>query len=153
MKQQALWLAGMAVLGVGIALGAARADTRADDAKKDADKLQGTWEFTAYELEGKENPNLKGALLTFDGDKFSVKMGDRVIMSGTVKVDAAKKPATIDAAVTDGDNKGATMLAIYEITGDTIKVCADAQGKKRPTEFKTAPETAQLMLVAKRVKK
>jgi uncharacterized protein (TIGR03067 family) len=146
MKQQALWFAALATLCAGAAWGA-------DDAKKDTDKLQGTWEAQAVEREGKDDPNLKGALISFNGDKFTVKMGDRVLMAGTLKVDTSKKPHTIDATVTEGDTKGLTLPGIFELDGDTLKVCSDGQGKKRPTEFKTAPDTGLMMVVAKRVKK
>ena len=37
----------------------------------------------------------------------------------------------------DGPNKGKTILAIYELNGDTLRVCYDLTGKVRPTEFKT----------------
>jgi hypothetical protein len=44
----------------------------ADDAadKKDKEKLQGTWTAVSGEKEGKEDPEAKGHLLIFDGDKF-----------------------------------------------------------------------------------
>ena len=54
--------------------------------------------------------------------------------------------------MTDGPNKGAVILGIYEISGDTLKVYFDPEGKKRPTEFK-AESGAQTLVVHKRVKK
>ena len=45
------------------------------------------------------------------------------------------------------------MLGIYEIDGDTLKAYFDPQGKKRPTEFKSAPGSANVVNVHKRVKK
>jgi hypothetical protein len=45
------------------------------------------------------------------------------------------------------------MLGIYEIDGDTLKVCFDPQGKVRPTEFKSAPGSENFVNVHKRVKK
>ena len=52
----------------------------------------------------------------------------------------------------EGLNKGAVTLGIYEIDGDTLKVCFDPEGKKRPTEFKTA-SGSQTLVVHKRLKK
>ena len=42
--------------------------------------------------------------------------------------------------------------AIYEISGDTLRVCFDPEGKKRPTEFKGA-SGSQTLVVHRRVKK
>lgn len=39
--------------------------------------------------------------------------------------------------IIDGRNKGKTLLAIYELNGDILRVCYDLTGKVRPTEFKT----------------
>jgi hypothetical protein len=33
--------------------------------------------------------------------------------------------------------KGKTFLAIYELNGDTLRICYDLTGKVRLTEFKT----------------
>ena len=45
------------------------------------------------------------------------------------------------------------MPGIYEISGDTLKVCFDPEGKKRPTEFKTEAGAPTVLVVHKRVKK
>jgi hypothetical protein len=45
------------------------------------------------------------------------------------------------------------MLGIYEIDHDTLSVCFDEEGKKRPTEFKSAAGSATFVNVHKRAKK
>jgi uncharacterized protein (TIGR03067 family) len=79
-------------------------------------------------------------------------MGDMVVEAATQKLDPSKSPKTLDAKVTDGPNKRVVYLSIYEISGDTLKVCFDPEGKKRPTEFK-AESGSQTLVVHKRVKK
>jgi uncharacterized protein (TIGR03067 family) len=103
----------------------------------DLKKLQGTWKFLSHEMDGNPTPPEQVAKLkiTFTGDKFEVREGDRVVQAGTHKLDASKKPAQVDATVTDGEGKGSKMLGIYEFKGDTIKVCFDPMGKERPTSF------------------
>ena len=125
------------------------------DLEKEIGKFQGTWTFESSEAGGKALPagELKGLILTFEGDKHTVKKGDEVIQVGTQKLDSSKSPKTIDVTMTERVNKGAVMLGIYEIDGDTLKVCFDPQGKKRPTEFKSAPGSANFVNVHKRVKK
>ena len=131
----------------------ARADDKAD-AEKELKKFEGTWTFASVEAGGKEEPadEFKGMTVTFEGDKFTVKKGDEVIQVGTQKLDPSRSPKAVDVTVTEGLSKGAVMLGIYEIGGDTLKVCFDPEGKKRPTEFKGAPG-AQTLVVHQRVKK
>jgi uncharacterized protein (TIGR03067 family) len=129
-----------------------RADDKAD-VEKELKKFQGTWTIESVETGGKEVPasEFKGITVTFEGDKYAVKKGDEVIEAATQKLDPSKSPKTIDVTVTAGPNKGAVMLGIYEISGDTLNVCFDPEGKKRPTELKSA-SGSQTLVVHKRVK-
>src|SRR6516162_2956414 len=132
--------------------------TLADDKKdleKEVKKFQGTWTIESSKSGGKELPanELKGLIVTFEGDKHTVKKGDEVIQVGTQKLDPSKSPKTIDVTMTEGPNKGTVMLGIYEIDADTLKVCFDPEGKKRPTEFKSPPGSNNFVNVHKRVKK
>src|SRR5689334_3911388 len=103
---------------------AMRADDKADVAKE-FKKFHCVWTFASVEAGGKKAPaeEFKGLTLTFAGDKYTVKKGDEVIQGGTQKLDPSKSPKTIDVRVTGGLKKGAVMLGIYEIDGDTLKVC------------------------------
>jgi uncharacterized protein (TIGR03067 family) len=79
------------------------------------------------------------------------KDGD-VVQACTLKVDPSRAPKSLDVTVVEGLDKGAVFLGIYEIRGDTLKVCFDPEGKKRPTEFK-GTAGSQTLVVHKRVKK
>ena len=131
----------------------ARADDKAD-VEKELKKFHGTWTFESVETGGKKEPaaQFKGMTVTFEGDKYAVKKGDEVIQACTLKLDPSKSPKTLDATVAEGLNKGAVIVGIYEISGDTLKVCFDPEGKKRPTEFKGA-SGSETLVVHKRVKK
>jgi uncharacterized protein (TIGR03067 family) len=104
-------------------------------------------------MDGKERPpeELKGMTITFTGDKWAVRQGDKVVQAGTHKFDPSKKPAQVDAMVTEGEGKGGTMIGIYEFKGDTMRVCFDLKGKDRPTSF-TAKE-GQFSATVQREKK
>src|SRR5262245_6850514 len=138
---------------VGFAGSGTLADEKAD-LKKEVRKFQGTWTIESSETGGKKLPagDLKGLIVTFVGDKHTVKNGDEVVQVGTQKLDPSRSPKAIDVTMTEGPNKGAVMLGIYEIDGDTLKVCFDPKGKKRPTEFKSAPGSENFVNVHKRVK-
>jgi uncharacterized protein (TIGR03067 family) len=131
----------------------ARADDKAD-VEKELEKFRGAWTFESVEAGGKEvsAAEFKGVTVTFAGDKYTVKKGDEVIQAATLKLDPAKSPKAFDVTVAEGPNKGAVMPGIYEISGDTLKVCFDPEGKERPTQFKGA-SGSQTLVVHKRVKK
>ena len=132
----------------------ARADDKAD-VEKELKKFQGTWTVGSVEVEGKELPIalFEGMAVTFEGDKYTVKVGDMVIQKATQKLDLSRSPKALDGTVAEGPHKGTVILGIYEITEDTLRVCFDPEGKKRPTEFKTAAGSQTTLAVYKRMKK
>jgi uncharacterized protein (TIGR03067 family) len=132
--------------------------TVADDKaklEKEAREFQGTWTFESSVTGGEALPadHLKMFIVIFEGNKHTVKKGDEVIQVGTQKLDPSKSPNTIDVTMLVGPYKGTVMLGIYEIDANTLKVCFDPEGKKRPTEFKSAPGSKNFVNVHKRVKK
>lgn len=116
-------------------------------------KLQGTWKFTVHEMDGKSTPPEDVAKMTiaFTGDKWSVRQEDKEVQAGTHKLDPTKKPGHVDAVVTEGPDKDVTMLGIFELKGDTMKVCFDPMGKARPTSFSS--KDGRFLAVVQRVKK
>ena len=135
--------------GVVAAIGAVAA--AADDG--DAKAMQGTWTPVKAELAGMAMPEaaLKTIVLKLDGDKYEVSVGGQ-LDRGTCTLDPAAKPKGLTIKGTDGPNKGKTFPCIYELSGDTLRVCYDLSGQKAPAEFKTA-EGTQLYLVTYERKK
>ena len=121
--------------------------TAKSDDPKDSDAIQGTWLASTAELGGKPFPEevRKTIKLTVKDGKYTVMVG-KTPDQGTTKLDPTTKPKALDITGTEGPNKGKTYQAIYELDGDTLKVCYDLSGKGRPAEFKTA-EGTQLFLV------
>lgn len=115
--------------------------------------IQGTWKFTSQEMDGKPLPkeDLAKQTITFAGDKWTVRRDGKVIQAGTHKFNPSKKPGQVDAAVTEGDDKGNTMLGVYELKGDSLHVCFDPKGKDRPTDF--ASKAGRMTAVVEREKK
>ena len=89
--------------------------------------------------------------LVVKDDKYTVTVGKQVDQ-GTVKLMPSATPKAMDITGTDGPNKGKTILAIYERKGDTLRICYDLSGKKRPTEFKTEAGTQLFLVEYKRQK-
>ena len=97
-----------------------------------------------------------GSNLTLSGDDLTqnVAIGSATgdVNGGAMGGALDSVSGTLDITGVKGPNQGKTFLAIYELKGDTLKVCYDLSGKERPTEFKTKPDT-QLYLVTYRREK
>jgi uncharacterized protein (TIGR03067 family) len=116
--------------------GSAFAVQPSDDAvKKELKLFEGKWEaIFAQDFQGKSPTDVELQLmsLTVEGDKFTMKTGSLTI-TGSIAVDPAKKPKTIDIYL--GDNKDNVMRGIYEQSGDVRKSCFAEPGKERPGKF------------------
>jgi uncharacterized protein (TIGR03067 family) len=135
---------------------AAIADEKSD-ARKAADDqkaLQGDWMPVKAELAGQPMPEavLKTISLKLIKNEYEVLVGDKPD-KGTWTIDAATKPKSMKIVGVKGPNKGKTFPAIYELTGDTLRICYDLSGKKLPTEFKTKADTKLYLVTYKRKKK
>jgi uncharacterized protein (TIGR03067 family) len=102
------------------------------------ESLDGVWLPTSAELGGKKFPDevRKTIRLELKGKQYTAIVGT-VRDDGTCKFDPSAEPKTLDITGTAGPNKGKTILAIYEREGDTLRVCYDLAGKRRPAEFKS----------------
>jgi uncharacterized protein (TIGR03067 family) len=116
-----------------------------------ADAFDGTWVPVSAEMGGMKLPDefAKAIKLVIKGDQYTVTVGDKTD-KGTSKADPKAK--TLDITSTEGENKGKTMLAIYEHKGDTLTVCYDVTGKERPKEFKSPAGSAVLLVTYKKEK-
>ena len=117
----------------------------ADDAKA----MIGTWKAKKVELAGKAMPDAftKSITLKVTSKGYEVYAnGNPTPDVGTVVVDEKSKPKGMTIKSSKGPNAGKTIPTIYELKGDTMRVCYDLSGAKRPTEFKSK-EGTQLFLV------
>jgi uncharacterized protein (TIGR03067 family) len=120
--------------------------------RKELEQLQGTWQMVSHEVDGKPDEALRGAVRVVEGDKFTIKMGDKTLRAGTMKLDPTKKPMWIDITFAEGPEKGKVRRGIYVLEGDTQKICYGDLDKERPTEFVSKPGTGHRLVVFKRVK-
>jgi uncharacterized protein (TIGR03067 family) len=148
----------MAFLVAGPGLFAVAGDAEDEAFKKELAALKGTWRPVSVEVDGMKIPEerLKEAFITRDETgKVKGWRGDQLVMEGFVKkIDLTKKPRTIDSEITEGDNKGKTILGIYELDGDTFRVCVALPGTdERPKEFSAKAGSGCALMVYKREKK
>jgi uncharacterized protein (TIGR03067 family) len=141
----------LATLGLAVV---ALADDAAD--RKDKEKLQGTWMAVSGEKEGKDDPEAKEHAIVFEGDKFSIKKGDVVMVQGTIKIDASKSPKTMDLTITEGPEKvkDKIALSIYVLDGDELTWCVSEPGSgERPEKLATKEGVKRMLVKFKREKK
>src|SRR5688500_1431481 len=101
---------------------------RADDAKKDLEKLQGTWEIIEVVNSDRAIPadKVKGGQVVFKGDEMTLKEGsdDKDLRKFRVKLDPSQKPKAMDTTALNREYKGSVSSAIYQLEGDTLKLCS-----------------------------
>jgi hypothetical protein len=101
---------------------------QASDVKEGWKPLQGTWQLSAGENDGQP----------FPADLIkSLKL--------VIKDDPTKKPMTMDVTETEGPNKDKTFPAIYEFSGDKMRVCYNLGGSTRPKEFSAKAGSKQFL--------
>lgn len=109
------------------------------------EKLHGTWIAVSAEKQGNRVPEeeLKRAelRLVIEGEEFTITTARAAGegMKGKLKIDPAKKPKSIDLTAEVAGGRISTATGIYELDGDTLKLC---YGKDRPTRFETTPDRA-----------
>jgi uncharacterized protein (TIGR03067 family) len=110
-------------------------DAKKDDAIKDEmKKLEGAWAVETATRDGMEMEEAKGGEAVFSGEKLTLRSKtEGKEMQGTYLIDPAKSPRTIDITMKEGD-KG-TAHGIYDLKGDTLKICVARPNAERPTEF------------------
>jgi uncharacterized protein (TIGR03067 family) len=117
---------------------------------KDLAALQGTWLMISINDQAIADQGVEMAFVV-TGNKYQQVMNGQLVESGTLKVDAAKAPATLDLTILEGDDAGKLQLGIMEVTGDTMKALLGAPGATtRPADFTSS--AGEVFLVAKRVK-
>jgi uncharacterized protein (TIGR03067 family) len=128
------------------------ADAKKDDPKDLLKKLDGNWQVISLEVDGQKTSADETKLfkVTIKNGSYTLKNQDNTVNEGTLKIDASKKPMTIDITPKKGDNAGKVMPGIIEIEGDTQKVCFVGPDKDRPTKF--VAESGTTLIVYKKEK-
>ena len=110
--------------------------------KDDKELLQGEWQGTSIEVDGRVmqlEPG-KGVTFTFSGDKVKVvcTMFDAWNREFHLRLDSQAQPKKMDflfiednGAVRENDG----LVGIYELNGDTLRFCSGTPQDGRPKEF------------------
>jgi uncharacterized protein (TIGR03067 family) len=136
------------IVGASVTLRAGEPDQQA------LDPMQGSWTLLTFVSNGDEVA--AGTIVTWKrtvtGKHVVWYDGDAVMVETDFEIDPRKTPMTLDSTIATGDAKGQTMLAIYELKDDVLRVCFAPPGEPRPAVFSAAQGTGALMFTCKRFK-
>jgi uncharacterized protein (TIGR03067 family) len=90
--------------------------------------------------------------LTVQGNNYTLHRGTRSYPM-TLHINPAVRLKTIDLTLNYGHLKGKTVLGIYELNGDSLRVCQAPAGRKRPTSFSTMVTPPVFVYVFQREKR
>jgi uncharacterized protein (TIGR03067 family) len=140
------------ILCIGLAVATSLSAFTAESAD-DAKAVQGSWTPAKAELGGQPltEAMLKSISLKLDKGQYEVSVGGQPD-KGTYILDSTTRPKSMSITGTEGPNRGKTFPAIYELKGDTLRICYDLSGTKLPTEFKTAAGTKLYLVIYNRKK-
>ncbi len=90
-------------------------------------RFEATWKFVSIDAEGRSVPEelFKDDTLTLKGKRFTSTVHGRPT-GGVFKIDPTAVPKTIDITFTDGPGKDNSQKGIYELDGETQKICWSA---------------------------
>src|SRR5688500_13512690 len=98
-----------------------RDQARQDAARRDRERLQGTWGFVSGRRE---------AELIVCGDHYTMRFRNGDVYVGTFQLDPTSRPRAMDLVIREGPDafRGKTALAIYEFDGDHLIWCPAEPG-------------------------
>lgn len=115
---------------------------------EDLDRLQGTWQVIDGENEGEHNmEEAKHYTWDFQADKYTINYNGNFAELYTVKLNSGKSPKTIDST---HHIVGKTFKGIYEIKGDTLRICYDLTFNGRPDSFQTPKGSRRVCFILQR---
>ncbi len=125
----------------------------AADMAADLKKLEGVWEGAAVDGDGSKPGSARARIseLIITPQKISAKDGQgNSLGEGTFKLQRLGNVLAIDANGTGGPTRDKQYFGILLLEGDTLKWCSANPGKPRPTEFKSSPPGAFLMVLKRK---
>jgi uncharacterized protein (TIGR03067 family) len=116
------------------------------------DRFRGTWTVLSVEMRGqKGTPGAADRQIhwIFEGNQLTLKIDDSPDEPAIFRLDPSREPKHIEISVTGGKAKGNTLLGIYELVGDKLRICTATYDNPRPIRFDSANGTAIIFSFAR----
>jgi uncharacterized protein (TIGR03067 family) len=119
----------------------------------DRTSLQGEWRLTALTQDGVvfKEAQFRNRRLQIAGDRFTFLAGTNVQFAAKMTLDPTWEPREIDLDL-DGPGYRRSVLGIYALDGDELKLCLPQPGRDRPATFTSPEKTGTALLVFQREK-
>ena len=116
---------------------AAKADQKEIDAKGVATELEGEWALVSAVFNGvpMDETMVKWCRRVTRGNITKVIAGPRVLLNASFTLTRSSSPPAIDYLNVDGPSKGKSQAGIFELTGESLKICMSPPGAPRPDDF------------------
>ncbi len=129
-------------------------ESKDDQAKKELEKLQGTWVGIHAEANGEAVPEAEvkkfKVLIKVDKIIFNPETEKR---TSTIQLDPSRQPQEMVLTPLDGPAKGKSATAIYSVEKDILKICMNnVPGGQPPTKFETKSDKGLRLLILKRAR-
>jgi uncharacterized protein (TIGR03067 family) len=124
------------------------AKTTVPSTRSDDSNIQGTWRVIFAEDSGRTGPSeaLRDIRFVITKDKMTMESGGRK-QESTYTLDPSTSPKSIDLTT-----NGRTQPGIYDLQGDTLRICFSENTDKRPTAFDSQPDSVNdVVLTMKRM--
>ncbi len=137
-----------------LALGNAMAAQPETNGAGNFERLHGTWVAVHAVRNGRDADYLRGQRLSFDSNRFASRgeQGD-VLFQGTYRLDFETSPAQIDFRHERDSLQGTTWKGIFQVTGNTLRVCHNAPNPHaaRPRDFEARPASECIVILFRRL--
>lgn len=122
-----------------------------DAAKKDLERLQGSWTMHALEINGKSVTKIQDTNLTIKKNEYTTMVRKKEQPGLKFKLDPSKNPKWIDMTQPQPDGTEKVLKGIYKIEDDTFVICrGTAPEHERPNQFATWPDTGYFVVTWKK---
>jgi uncharacterized protein (TIGR03067 family) len=105
--------------------------------------MAGEWKETSRTRDGQPVPSADLGGFSQDSNGNVATLGAPVATRYAVRLDGSATPKRIDYVIAAATP--VTRLGIYELNGDTLRICLARPGRERPAAF-ASPEGADLVL-------
>lgn len=157
-----LVVAGLALVGIGLAVGWGMRAQSANGPMKEGD-FEGTWEVIELargDLASKVLPNEDfTGVVDFQVETFRFTMSSHgkaeTRLQASFSADRSLDSGSIDLTMIGGPNHGQVVMGIFELVGDELRICLPIQPpfNERPTGFKVEYGTNRELYVLRRLEK